>query len=78
MRKWLVSQDKWVMAAKRPDQKEVRVILPQEVYSLLRRIAGVRETSFNKLMNEAVEDWLTAEDQQDTIDRHRLDEIEEE
>lgn len=65
------------MAAKRPDQKEVRVILPQEAYSLLRRIAGVRETSLNKLMNEAVEDWLAAENQQDTIDRHRLDEIDE-
>jgi predicted transcriptional regulator len=77
MRKWLVFQDKWVMAAKRLDQKEVRVILPQEVYSLLRRIAGVRETSLNKLMNEAVEDWLAAETQQETIDRHRLDEIDE-
>jgi hypothetical protein len=65
------------MAPKRPDQKEVRVILPQGVYSLLRRIAGVRETSLNKLMNEAVEDWLAAENQQDTIDRHRLDEIDE-
>lgn len=65
------------MAAKRSDQKEVRVILPQEVYSLLRRISGVRETSLNKLMNEAVEDWLAAESQQETIDRHRLDEIEE-
>jgi predicted transcriptional regulator len=77
MRKWLVFQGKWAMAAKRLDQKEVRVILPQEVYSLLRRIAGVRETSLNKLMNEAVEDWLAAETQQETIDRHRLDEIEE-
>jgi predicted transcriptional regulator len=65
------------MAPKRPDQKEVRVILSQEVYSLLRRIAGVRETSLNKLMNEAVEDWLAAENQQETIDRHRLDEIDE-
>ncbi len=66
------------MAPKRPDQKEVRVILPQEVYSLLRRIAGVRETSLNKLMNEAVENWLAAEAQQETIDRHRLDETEDE
>lgn len=53
------------------------MILPQEVYSLLRRIAGVRETSLNKLMNEAVENWLAAENQQETIDRHRLDEIDE-
>jgi hypothetical protein len=65
------------MAVKRPDQKEVRVILPQEVYSLLRRIAGVKETSLNKLMNQAVEDWLAAEEQQEIIDRHRLDEIDE-
>ncbi len=77
MRKWLVSLDQWTMAPKRADQKEVRVILPQEVYSLLRRIAGVRETSLNKLMNEAVENWLAAENQQETIDRHRLDEIDE-
>lgn len=65
------------MAAKRPDQKEVRVLLPQEVYSLLRRIAGVREASLNKLMNEAVEAWLSAENQQETIERHRLEESEE-
>jgi hypothetical protein len=67
----------YAVAAKRSDQKEVRVYINQEVYSLLRRLAGVREASINKVMNEAVEYWLSAPDQQDTIDRHRLDEIDE-
>ena len=65
------------MSPKRPDQKEVRVYLNAETYSLLRRLAGVRESSLNRVMNEAVEYWLAAPEQQATIDRHNLDEVDE-
>ncbi len=66
------------MAAKRPEQKAIRVYVDGEVYSLLKRLAGVREQSLNYLMNEMIEDWLALDKQQETIERHRLDETEEE
>ncbi len=66
------------MAAKRPEQKAIRVYVDGEVYSLLKRLAGVREQSLNYLMNEMIEDWLALAEQQETIERHRLDETEEE
>ncbi len=66
------------MAAKRPEQKAIRVYVEADVYSLLKRLSGVREQSLNQLMNGMIEDWLAAEQQQETIERHRLDETDEE
>ena len=65
------------MAAKRPDQKAIRVYVESDIYSLLKRLAGIREQSLNSLMNDMIEDWLALSAQQETIDRHRLDEFEE-
>lgn len=68
---------RWAVAAKRPEQKAIRVYVEADVYSLLKRLSGVREQSLNQLMNGMIEDWLAAEKQQETIERHRLDETEE-
>lgn len=65
------------MSAKRKDQKEFRVYVPDEVYALVRTIAAIRDTSINAIVNEALEKWLVDPEQQETIERHRLDEIEE-
>ena len=65
------------MAAKRSDQKAIRMYVDAEVYSLLKRLAGVREQSLNHLMNGMIEAWLTLDEQQETIRRHRLDEFDE-
>jgi hypothetical protein len=61
------------VAAKRSDQKAIRVYVEADIYSLLKRLSGVREQSLNQLMNGMIEDWLAAEAQQDTIERHRLE-----
>jgi hypothetical protein len=63
------------VAAKRPDQKAIRVYVEIDIYSLLKRLAGVREQSLNQLMNGMIDDWLALADQQETIERHRLDEF---
>lgn len=63
------------MAAKRPDQRAIRVYVNADAYSLLKRLAGVREQSLNNLMNGMIEDWLALNEQQETIERHRLDEF---
>lgn len=63
------------VAAKRPEQKAIRVYVDADIYSLLKRLSGVREQSLNQLMNGMIEDWLALDEQQETIDRHRLDEF---
>jgi CRISPR/Cas system-associated protein endoribonuclease Cas2 len=50
--------------AQRKDNREFRVYLLTETYRLLQSIAAIR-------------DCLVADDQQKTIDRHRLNEIDE-
>lgn len=63
--------------AKRKDQREFRVYVPDEVYRLVQSVAAIRDSSVNALVNEAIEFWLSDENQQKTIDRHRLDDLEE-
>lgn len=61
------------MAAKRPDQKEVRLLIPQELHSLLKKLAGVQEKSLNRVMNEALERFVEDDDIRKLIDRHKLE-----
>jgi len=63
--------------AKRKDQREFRVYVPDEVYRLIQSVAAIRDSSVNAVVNEAIEFWLSDENQQKTIDRHRLDDLEE-
>jgi hypothetical protein len=63
--------------AKRKDHREFRVYLPVGAYRLLQSIAAIRDSSVNTMVNEALEFWLAAEKQQSTIEKHKLDEIEE-
>ena len=62
------------MSPRKPDQKEVRLTVSQEVYSLLKRLAGVKETSMNKLLNLAVDRFLEDDDIQELIERYNLEE----
>lgn len=61
------------MNPRKADQKEIRVTVTQDVYSLLKRLAGVKETSMNKLMNLAVDRLLEDEDIQELIQRYNLE-----
>lgn len=63
--------------AKRKDQREFRVYVPDEVYRLIQNVAAIRDSSINAVVNEAIEFWLADENQQKTIDRHKLDDLEE-
>jgi hypothetical protein len=44
---------------------------------LIKTLAALRDSSINALINEAIELWLNQPEQQETIERHRLDEIDE-
>jgi hypothetical protein len=61
----------------RKKKPEVRVYLESDVDRLIKTIAALRDSSINALVNEAIELWLGQSEQQETINHHRLDEIEE-
>jgi hypothetical protein len=61
----------------RKKKPEVRVYLEEDVDRLIKTLAALRDSSINALINEAIELWLNQPEQQETIDRHRLDEIDE-
>lgn len=62
---------------KRKDQREFRVYVPDEMYRLIQSVAAIRDSSINAVVNEAIEFWLADENQQKTIDHHRLDDPQE-
>ncbi|GAB4227162.1 MAG: hypothetical protein Kow00121_55740 [Elainellaceae cyanobacterium] len=60
------------MAARRADQKQIKITVDAEVYSLLKRLAGIKESSMNKVIGESIDRYLESEDIQELIDRHSL------
>ncbi|PSB17869.1 hypothetical protein C7B76_09010 [filamentous cyanobacterium CCP2] len=64
------------MAARRADQKQIRITVNGDVYSLLKRIAGLKESSMNKVIGESIDRYLESEDIREMIDRHRLEDEE--
>lgn len=61
------------MNPRKADQKEVRLTVSQDVYSLLKRLAGVKEVSMNKLLNLAIDRLLEDDDIQELISRYNLE-----
>ena len=61
----------------RKKKPEVRVYLESDVDRLIKTLAALRDSSINALINEAIELWLNQPEQRETIDRHRLEEIDE-
>lgn len=61
----------------RKKKPEVRVYLEEDVDRLIKTLAALRDSSMNALINEAIELWLNQPEQRETIDRHRLEEIDE-
>jgi hypothetical protein len=64
------------MAARRADQKQIRITVNGDVYSLLKRIAGLKESSMNKVIGESLDRYLESEDIREMIDRHKLEDEE--
>ncbi|MFM7427737.1 MAG: hypothetical protein ACKO7W_22510 [Elainella sp.] len=62
------------MNPRKADQKEIRITVSQEVYSLLKRIAGIKESSMNKVVVSAVERFLEDDDTKELIERYNLEE----
>jgi hypothetical protein len=63
------------MSAKR--KPEFRVFTNEDVATLVKTLAALKNMSISELFNEALELWLSQPEQQKLIDRHNLDEIDE-
>ena len=61
------------MAARRPGQKQIRITVEEDVYSLLKRLAGIKESSMNKIIGEAIDIYLESDTTRELIDRHNLE-----
>ena len=54
----------------------LRIYVDSQTVRLLKAVAGLKDASVNSLVNEAIEAWLNLPDQQQLIEKHNLDEIE--
>ena len=61
------------MNARKADQKQLKITVSEDVYSLLKRLAGVKETSMNKVVGEALDLYLESDHTRELIDRHNLE-----
>lgn len=57
---------------KRP---ELRIYLDSDLDKLVKTIATIREESISAVVAEALELWLQQPQQQEIIEKHRLDEL---
>ena len=51
----------------------LKITVSEDVYSLLKRLAGVKETFMNKVVGEAIDLYLESEHARELIDRHNLE-----
>ncbi|HEY9696665.1 MAG TPA: hypothetical protein V6D10_05350 [Trichocoleus sp.] len=63
------------MSARR--KPEFRVFTEDDVATLVKTLAALKNMSISELFNEALELWLSQPEQQKLIERHNLDAIEE-
>lgn len=61
------------MSPRRSDQKQIRITVDEDVYILLKALSGIKQSSMNKVIGEAIDYWLEADGTRELIDRHRLE-----
>jgi hypothetical protein len=61
------------MNAKR--KPEFRVFTNEDLATLVKTLAALKNTSISELFNEALELWLAQPEQQKLIEKHNLDKI---
>lgn len=57
---------------------EVRAYVDEDLDRLIKTIASLKGISISELLNQAIENYLQLPDVQKLVERHRLDEIEDE
>lgn len=63
----------------KPARPQIRVYITEETDRLLKAIAGIKDSSVNAIVNEAIAHWLNESEQEEIIKKFnltRLDEVE--
>ncbi|RZM79128.1 hypothetical protein [Leptolyngbya iicbica] len=56
---------------------QIRVYIPEETDRLLKAISGIKDSSVNAIVNEAIDSWLNEAEQQEIIQKFNLDQLDE-
>ena len=62
----------------KPAKPQIRVYITEEKDRLLKALSGIKDSSVNAIVNEAIDRWLDEQEQQDIIEKfnlNRLDEV---
>jgi hypothetical protein len=61
----------------KPAKPQIRVYITEEKDRLLKAIAGIKDSSVNAIVNEAIDRWLDAAEQQEIVEKFNLDRLDE-
>jgi len=61
----------------KPAKPQIRVYITEEKDRLLKAIAGIKDSSVNAIVNEAIDRWLEEPEQKDIVEKFNLDRLDE-
>lgn len=61
----------------KPAKPQIRVYITEEKDRLLKAISGIKDSSVNAIVNEAIDHWLDEADQKEIIEKFNLDRLDE-
>ncbi len=60
------------MSPKRDDQQQIRANISKSAYSVLKRLAGIKDTTLSDVVSEAIDQYLESEAIKELIEYHKL------
>lgn len=61
----------------KPAKPQIRVYITEETDRLLKAIAGIKDSSVNAIVNEAIDHWLDEAEQKEIVKKFNLDRLDE-
>ena len=61
----------------KPAKPQIRVYITEETDRLLKAIAGIKDSSVNAIVNEAIDHWLDESEQKEIVKKFNLDRLDE-
>ena len=61
----------------KPAKPQIRVYITEEKDRLLKAMAGIKDSSVNAIVNEAIDRWLEESEQKEMIEKFNLDRLDE-
>jgi hypothetical protein len=61
----------------KPAKPQIRVYINEEKDRLLKAIAGIKDSSVNAIVNEAIDHWLDESEQKEIVEKFNLDRLDE-